>query len=104
MVCRESIKNESTPLIRRVTFKRREPFTVTATYDEAAMPELPPGTDPVIGTFTVNPTPKVSCGCQRAAANAPTPQRPNAPTPQRPNAPPHPPGRCGAEDPCEHHA
>ena len=51
-------KNESTPLIRRVTFKRREPFTVTATYDEAAMPELPPGTDPVIGTFTVNPTPK----------------------------------------------
>jgi len=51
-------KNDSTPLIRRVTFKRREPFTVTATYDEAAMSELPPGTDPVIGQFTVHPTPK----------------------------------------------
>jgi len=51
-------KNESTPLIRRVTFKRREPFTVTATYDEAAMGDLPPGTDPVIGQFTVTPTPK----------------------------------------------
>ena len=32
---------------------------MTATYDEAAMGDLPPGTDPVIGQFTVTPTPKV---------------------------------------------
>jgi heat shock protein 4 len=46
-------KFEVTPNSKKVTFRRSEPFTVTAAYDDSAMADLPEGTKPVIRTFTV---------------------------------------------------
>jgi len=50
-------RNSDTPKTRRITFRRSEPFTIAASYDEAAMPMLPPGTKPSIAEFTVKVTP-----------------------------------------------
>ena len=46
-------KNEATPNAKKVTFKRAANFTVGASYDDSCLGDLPPGTDPSIGTFTV---------------------------------------------------
>lgn len=54
-------KNDETPKIRRVTFKRADPFTITARYDDAAAADLPPGVDHFIGTFTVQPAESEAC-------------------------------------------
>lgn len=48
-------RNDETPKTRRVTFKRADRFTITARYAGDGVSELPPGVDPTIGTFTVQP-------------------------------------------------
>jgi len=50
-------RNSDTPKTRRITFRRSEPFTITATYDDSAMAMLPAGTSPKISEFTVKVTP-----------------------------------------------
>ncbi|CAM9565504.1 unnamed protein product [Heterosigma akashiwo] len=46
-------RNEETPKTRRVTFRRAEPFTVSAAYDASAQGLLPPGADLAIAAFRV---------------------------------------------------
>jgi heat shock protein 4 len=46
-------KNEMTPNGKRVTFRRSEPFTIVASYDESALADLPPNITPVIRTCTI---------------------------------------------------
>jgi len=46
-------KHEATPNAKKVTFRRSAAFSVTAAYDDAALPDLPPGTNPAIRTFRV---------------------------------------------------
>eukprot|EP00639_Heterosigma_akashiwo_P031965 CAMPEP_0194722598 /NCGR_PEP_ID=MMETSP0296-20130528/13674_1 /TAXON_ID=39354 /ORGANISM="Heterosigma akashiwo, Strain CCMP2393" /LENGTH=841 /DNA_ID=CAMNT_0039625643 /DNA_START=102 /DNA_END=2627 /DNA_ORIENTATION=- len=47
-------RNEETPKTRRVTFRRAEPFTVSAAYDASAQGLLPPGADLAIAAFRVD--------------------------------------------------
>jgi heat shock protein 4 len=46
-------KHEATPNAKKVTFRRAAAFSVAAAYDDAALPDLPPGTNPTIRTFRV---------------------------------------------------
>eukprot|EP00624_Nannochloropsis_granulata_P001996 evm.model.NODE_19466_length_64249_cov_18.424255.11 len=46
-------RNDKVPNQRRVTFRKDADFTVTATYDESALPLLPPGTSTDIASFQV---------------------------------------------------
>lgn len=46
-------KNEATPSAKKVTFRRSKPFTLTASYDDSALPDLPPNMSPIIRTFNV---------------------------------------------------
>jgi len=53
-------KNEATPNAKKVTFRRSKPFTVEASYDEAALPDLPANITPTIRTFTIETPSEVS--------------------------------------------
>lgn len=46
-------KHEASPNAKKVTFRRSEPFSVTAAYDDAALPDLPPNSNPTIRNFRV---------------------------------------------------
>lgn len=46
-------KNDATPSTKKVTFRRAGPFSITASYDPAALSDLPAGLDPTLRIFTV---------------------------------------------------
>jgi len=46
-------RNDKVPNQRRVTFRKDADFTVTAAYDDSALPLLPPGTNTDIASFQV---------------------------------------------------
>ena len=58
-------RNDKVPNQRRVTFRKNADFSVTASYDDSALPLLPPGTSPEIATFKVT-VPKEQQGLENS--------------------------------------
>jgi len=50
-------RNEETPKTRRLTFKRSEPFSIVADYDDEASTLLPPGTNLHVAAFEIKGIP-----------------------------------------------
>mmetsp|Transcript_2976 Transcript_2976/g.3865 ORF Transcript_2976/g.3865 Transcript_2976/m.3865 type:complete len:629 (+) Transcript_2976:1018-2904(+) len=48
------IRNEATPMLRRITFRRTDVFAIRANYAVEESSLLPPGDDRAIGTFVLN--------------------------------------------------